>query len=311
MLLVAIAELQGNVARVARADGVRRGGVVMVALVIAACAERRGEIASTSSSACTDTTASACASAVTSTPALTPTPTSTPTLTLTPTPLPPDHWCTETLSALDDSTCYVVPDHLASPRSLVIYLHGVIAPTGRTQRVYQQIVANRARARGFVALMPRGRRGIGPKNIKDWWAWPTSADAHLRYGKELMASWNDEKRRLEEILGAPFERTYLAGSSNGAYFVAILALKGEYIADGFGAMSGGNAAGRSKDTIARAPRPPFYVGWGGQDDTHDDPKSLAALLVQAGWPSKSAEHPVGHGAREVYLDEAFDFWTSH
>ena len=259
------------------------------------------------------------------TPTLTPAPTPTPTPTLTPptatptatptaspsAPLPPDHWCTEGLDALDDDTCYVLPAQPASPRALVIYLHGVVDPGGRTQRIYQQIVAARARARGFIALMPRGRRGIAPKNIKDWWAWPTSADAYARYAKELTQSWLEKKRRLEAIIGGSFDRTYLAGSSNGAYFVAILALRGEFVADGFGAMSGGNAAGRSKETIAATSRPPFYVGWGAQDDTHDDPKSLAALLARAGWPSKSAEHPVGHGAREVYLDEAFDFWTNH
>ena len=37
---------------------------------------------------------------------------------------------------------------------------------------------------------------------------------------------------------------------------------------------------------------------------------IAAVLEAAHWPVRVAEHPVGHGAREVYLDEAFAFWAS-
>jgi poly(3-hydroxybutyrate) depolymerase len=244
-----------------------------------------------------------------------PSPSPSPSLAVSPSTPPalshgPEHWCTDGVDALDDETCFVVPDAIAEPRALLVYLHGVIAPTGRTQRVVQSIVASRARARGFVAMLPRGRRGIGPKKLEDWWAWPTSADAHRRYARAMTDAWWKKRALLEERLGAAFERVYLAGSSNGAYFVSILALRGEVDVDGFGAMSGGGVAGKSAQTVARAPRPPFYVGWGANDDTHDDPKALAALLKRAAWPSRAAEHPVGHGAREVYLDEAFDFWSA-
>ena len=53
-------------------------------------------------------------------------------------------------------------------------------------------------------------------------------------------------RRLEALAGAPFDRTYLAGSSNGAYYLTMLVAGGrvptaELPVDGFAAISGGGA----------------------------------------------------------------------
>jgi predicted esterase len=193
---------------------------------------------------------------------------------------------------------------------LLIYLHGVVAPTGRAQTVVQQVVARSARAHGFIALVPRGLRGIGPGATKDWWAWPTTSSAYDRHAKEMIASWLASRDALVARTGGAFERTYLAGSSNGAYFVAVLAMKGDIDVDGFGAMSGGSRGSRTKGTIAASHRPPFYVGYGTQDEANADPIALGALLAEAGWEHEVRAHAVGHGARDVYLDEAFDFWSS-
>jgi predicted esterase len=167
-----------------------------------------------------------------------------------------------------------------------------------------------------LSLAPRqkGRRGIGPGAARDWWAWPTEPAAHAKYAAGFVAHWVAAKKRLEDIAGAPFARTYLAGSSNGAYFLTTLALRGELGAlglrvDAYGAMSGGSAGGRSAAQIAALPPTPFYVGFGTYDEeTKTSARALAALLRAAHWPVRVAEHPVAHGAREEYLDEAFVFW---
>ena len=246
-------------------------------------------------------------SPLTATPTPTPTTTTTTTPTTTPTlttnaPTTSD-WCTEGLNALDEATCYVVPEVVASPRVLVVYLHGIVAPTGHPQRVVQGIVADNARAHGYVALMPRGRRGIGPNGMRDWWGWPTTAAAYAKYAAAMTSEWLD-------AIGAPFERTYLAGSSNGAYFVTTLAFSGGFPADGYGAMSGGGRGAKSARSIASVRRAPFYVGYGTFDDGKGDPIGLGALLAEAGWPYEIRAHAVGHGARGVYLDEALELWGS-
>lgn len=217
-------------------------------------------------------------------------------------------WCLEGFSDLGDGNCYLVPETVREPKSLLVYLHGVIAPYGDTQRIVQGIVANNARSRGYVAYMPRGRRGLGPPPTQDWWSWPTTSENHRRHAATMVSQWGDAKRSLEQLTGGPFLRTYLAGSSNGAFFATVLALNGEFEADGYGAMSGGSRAGRSIQRIRARNRAPFYVGYGIHDDLKPHPISLGELLEQAGWPHRVSVHPTGHGAREVYLDEAFDFW---
>jgi len=219
-------------------------------------------------------------------------------------------WCLEGLSAFPDEDCYLMPSTLQPPVALLIYLHGVISPYGDSQRQVQGIVARHAAAHGYVALMPRGRRGIGPPPVQDWWSWPTSAETHRKHARAMTESWLEKKRVLETMLGRSFERTYLAGSSNGAFFTAVLAMNGEFPADGFGAMSGGSRAGRSRATLRATAHPPFYVGYGKYDELKPHPISLGELLKDSGWKYKLAEHNTGHGAREVYLDEALLFWTT-
>ena len=224
----------------------------------------------------------------------------------------PNEWCIEGLSALDEETCYIFPIANEKPRELLIYLHGIVspAPGADAQRVFQTIVMNASLRGGVVAMIPRGRRGIGPGASKDWWAWPTTPSDYSKYASAILTSFTEHKAALETIAGAPFLRTYLAGSSNGAYFLTTVALHGAFHADGFGAMSGGSASGMQPSALIGGPMPSFYVGIPTYDSTRDGALALGRLLAAAKWPNKIAEHPFGHGAREVYLDEAFAYWRA-
>jgi predicted esterase len=240
-------------------------------------------------------------------------------------------WCVEGLAPLDEETCYVLPDDAdggvesirdSSARTapvLLVYLHGVVPPTAESpqkERV-ELAVLHAARRAGAAALVPRGMRGIGPGAAHDWWAWPTEPAAHAKYAASLVAKWARARRHLEQIAGAPFAHTYLAGSSNGAYFLTTLALSGDlerfgFPVDGYGAMSGGATGGRAATSLPAAARHPFYVGYGAYDETtKTSANALAELLTRAHWPTRRRELPVGHGAREEYLDEAFAFWREN
>ena len=224
-------------------------------------------------------------------------------------------WCIEGMPALAEDICYVLPaPERGPPTALLVYLHGIVPPTGdspQKQTVESAVLAASIRA-GIAAIVPRGRRGIGPGHERDWWAWPTTNDAYSSLTPSIVARWGEAKRELEDLAGVRFERTYLAGSSNGAYYVTALALHGDlgsagFPIDGFGAISGGAAS--SPPAAGTAPRP-FYVGYGTYDaESSARGRSLVALLRAAGWPVRLAEHPLGHGAREVYLDEALAFWA--
>jgi predicted esterase len=218
-----------------------------------------------------------------------------------------NEWCTAGLEALDDESCFVLPALAeGQPRRLLVYLHGIVppVPASPVKENLMTVVRNAVTRAGAAALVPRGVRGIGPRGSKDWWAWPTAPGKDEALARSLVARIVAEKKVLEAIAGAPFERTYVAGSSNGAYFVTSLAVRNELGADGYGAMSGG---GPARITA----RIPFYVGFG----THDEQSkrnglALGRVLDAAAVPSRIAEHPFGHGAREVYIDEAFAFWDA-
>jgi predicted esterase len=228
-------------------------------------------------------------------------------------------WCTGGLSALDADVCYVLPPlPPGKPRRLLVYLHGIVPPQPESpqKRTVQAAVLEACLRAGVAALLPRGRRGVGPPHAVGWWAWPTTPTSIAALAPSIVAHLAQAKEKLEARAGAPFERTYVAGSSNGAYFLAALAVRGDLPAaafpvDGFGAMSGGGAGPGAAQRLAAASPRPFYVGFGSYDEeTKAGAGSLAAALRTAHWPLRVAEHPLPHGASSVYLDEAFAFWDA-
>lgn len=222
-------------------------------------------------------------------------------------------WCTAGLVGLDEETCYLPPrSRDARPKRLLVYLHGIIPPkhVGAVQKEnVMSVVKNAAERAGAAAIVPRGIQGVGPIGSKDWWAWPTSPEAHAQHGAALVARITGAKNKLEDALGAPFAKTYLAGSSNGAYFAVNIALRGEIDVDGLGAMSGG-----APTAITRNKPLAVYVGYGKYDEPSKNGGRALAKAAEAlrdqGWKTKVAEHPFPHGAREVYVDEAFAFWDA-
>lgn len=215
-------------------------------------------------------------------------------------------WCIDGIAALDDETCVVVP--AKHDGTLLIYLHGIVPkyPESEHKTKVETIVKNAAERGGVVAMIPRGMAGMGPQGFESWYAWPTTGTDYARYARGMVKSWIERRGKLERMLGVPFARTYLAGSSSGAYFTSALAIHGDAPFDGFGAMSGG-AGWPSPELPKLAPRP-LYIGFGSADTVGGVARALGDLVKSYGWPVRVAEHPYGHGAREIYIDEALAFW---
>ncbi|HEU4405278.1 MAG TPA: hypothetical protein VFS43_08320 [Polyangiaceae bacterium] len=227
-----------------------------------------------------------------------------------------ERWCAPELEALaGGEVCAFVPTHeMAGPRTLVIFLHGVIAPDTTWQWGQQRAAARGAQAQGFTVLMPRGRRGPGPKGMRDAWAWPGGAPPEVE--AEIFAAWQKARAELEGREGRAFERVWVFGFSSGAYYAASLALRGRLAGpgalhvDGFAAFAGGGGRSGAIEAIARRARArtPIFIGWGGKDKSRDDPRKLAALLRRVGWPAKGELSPkAGHAMTDAQVASAVRF----
>jgi predicted esterase len=218
-------------------------------------------------------------------------------------------FCPKRLHALSEDACFVLPPKPTT--TLLIYLHGIVPPTRDSVQKTNlaEVVANASERAGSVTLLPRGEQGFSPPKYPRWWGWPTSKVGYESQGQPLIDRLRKHREALERLLGVSFERAYLAGSSSGAYFVASVLLHGGMpeIA-GYGVLSGGS--GYSTPMLATLPERPVYLGFGEYDSVAPPLRALAARLEAVGWPVKLAAHAEGHGAREIYLDEAFAFWSN-
>jgi predicted esterase len=225
---------------------------------------------------------------------------------LTPPDIPRD-FCSERVHTLDEDACFALPERRSE--ILLIYLHGIVPPTrDSVQKTnLDEVVANASERAGVVALIPRGKQGHAPQAYRDWWGWPTSKGAYEQHGSEFIAKIREKRDKLAALLEASFTRTYLAGSSSGAYFAAAVALHGGMPeVDGFGILSGGSGYATEEFTVLV--KKSVYIGYGKHDSVAGGARALGQRFSAAGWPVMVAAHDVGHGARAIYLDEAFAFW---
>ncbi|WP_437895391.1 alpha/beta hydrolase [Sorangium sp. So ce124] len=219
-------------------------------------------------------------------------------------------WCAPELASLPGEVCAFLPAREApGPRVLVIFLHGVVQPDSGWQWAQQRGAARAGARHGVAVMMPRGRRGIGPKAMEDWWCWPTASAAQAAHEDALIAEWDAARAELERRAGGRFERVLVFGFSNGAYYATSLAMRGRLPVDGYAAFAGGSGARYLQRAGAQTKlRAPVFVGWGGKDPAHQDQVALAKMLRRLKWPSRSLGKPrAGHAMTDEQVDKAFAF----
>ena len=223
----------------------------------------------------------------------------------------PARWCAPELETLPAEVCHYSPPAEREPRTLVIYLHGVVKPDTTWQHTQQRAIVRAAKTHRFATIAPRGRRGNGPKNMRDWWTWPTSHRAQQSIEQSVLDEWAAAKKLLEDRNGEPFERTYVFGFSNGAYYATSLALRGRLDSvDGYAVFAGGAAPKHLKKRGVRTKhRPPIYVGYGLKDKAHRDPQRLGRALRAIGWRVRIGERRrAGHTMADSMVLGAMRFF---
>ena len=218
-------------------------------------------------------------------------------------------WCAPEFEELAGSVCTLPPEG-PSRDTLVIFLHGVVKPDTGWQYQQQRAIARAARVNGFDVLMPRGRRGIGPKGMQDWWTWPTGAVAQQKVEPEILQEWDAARRELETRRGAPYPKLLIFGFSNGAYYATQLVLRGKAPGNGSAVFAGG-ASGDWLERHAKSaqPRVPLYVECGSRDKTAvADAHRLRRMLQRLGWPHRFVEREgSGHSMPDAGAKLAFEY----
>jgi predicted esterase len=216
-------------------------------------------------------------------------------------------WCAPEVETLPGEVCHFTAD--PSGNSLVIFLHGVIQPDTTWQWTQERAMVRHARAHHFSVIMPRGRRGIGPKSLRDWWAWPTGTQAQQEVEAEVIDEWMAAKALLEQRNGHPFARVYVFGFSNGAYYASSLALRDRVPATGYAVFAGGSGGYLRRQAQHVTHRAPIYVGYGTADrEATRDCRGLGTLLQSLKWPHRiNGKRRVGHTIADSQVREAMAF----
>jgi predicted esterase len=218
-----------------------------------------------------------------------------------------DEFCAPELESLAGGACYAAPkQHAANePKTLVLFLHSLVGARGNWQWEQQRTLARVGERSGMSVLMPRGRLGIGPGRKPDVWAWPTSHAAEQTVEPEVLAEWVKLREEVTRRHGE-FERTFVMGFSNGAYYATSLAVRAQLDADGYAVFAGGSGsrwiAARARATTKR--RAPIFIGYGTRDAARHDARALANLLGRLKWPHRVRSADVGHTVTNDQLDRA-------
>lgn len=212
-----------------------------------------------------------------------------------------EHWCAPEVEALGEDTCFIDGGgKSASRRTLVIFLHGVIAKNTTWSWTQERALLRMAKAIGFDAIFPRGPA------TANMYAWPGTAAAQEVSEQGLIDGWLATKRAVEKRDGRPFDEVYVMGFSSGAYFVSSLAMRGRMDVDGYAVFAGGQPMGARAEPVEHFA--PVFVGVCAEDSTTaTHSRAFAGSLVAAGIPRAVDEQRVGHGFSDIHLAHAIGY----
>jgi predicted esterase len=206
-------------------------------------------------------------------------------------------WCGPEMTELSDHVCFAEPgpppEGSDGRRTLLIYLHGSLAPTPGFQYVQQHWMAQQAKRRNVTVLMP-----TAPETDYGY-QWPSPA-AQKAEEPRILETIRASRKALEARNGAPFDETFVLGFSSGAYYASSLAIRSALDVDGYIVLAGGSSWMRPAE--ARAVRAPVFVGVSAADpQTADHSRAFANTLASLGWTYRVEERDVGHAVDEGFL----------
>ncbi len=197
-------------------------------------------------------------------------------------------WCAPEVVELSDHVCFYdggVPE--SGRRTLVIYLHGMLATTPGFQYLQQRALAIQAKAHHFTVLFP-----TSPK-VEGGYYWPTSRPALETQEPDVLAEIARARTDVAAREGHPFDETFVVGFSSGAYYASSAALRGVLDVDGYIVLAGASSWARPQGADVK--RAPIFVGVSASDgQTAEHSRAFAGTLAALHWPYRVEERNVGH-----------------
>lgn len=213
-------------------------------------------------------------------------------------------WCAPEVTELSDHVCFF--DGGAAPsgkRTLVIYMHGMLATTPGFQYLQQRAMAIHAKRLGFTVLLPTSPL------VPGGYVWPTSQAALKDQEPTIVANVKRARADLEKRVGRKFDETFVVGFSSGAYYASSAAVRGVLDVDGYIVLAGGGSWVRSDDTTTK--RAPIFVGISAADrQTAGHSRAFAGTLASLHWPYRAEERNAGHMVDWTFMDHGIGWLRS-
>lgn len=213
----------------------------------------------------------------------------------------PASWCAPEVESLGNGVCHI-DGRKEGRRTLVIFLHGLIARNTTWQWTQHRAMARNAKNLGFAVIMPTAPP-VGPGGSGGY-AWPGAPSAETE--QALVDTWSAARRTLEARNGQPFDEVFVMGFSSGAYYASSLALRGRLDVNGYAVFAGGAASSPPGHEVQR--RAPIFVGVCARNpETAVGARALGASLAAWKWPSAVDEQPIGHMFGDVHVAHALRY----
>lgn len=211
----------------------------------------------------------------------------------------PVAWCGEGTEALPNGLCHIDGGQPESgKRTLVVFLHGMIAKDVDWQWLQERALTRQAKASKFEAIFAQAPLGPGG------YIWPGTKEAQEANEQRLIDGWAEARAYLEKKRGK-YDEVFLMGFSSGAYFVSALALRGRVSFDGYAVFAGGAGGIAAPEVTNKAP---FYVGVCASDkQTAAHSRALGSVLAARGWANRVDEQKVGHMFSDIHVAHAVTY----
>jgi predicted esterase len=209
-------------------------------------------------------------------------------------------WCGPDSEALPNEVCYLDGRANGQRRTLVIWLHGVIAKNTTWSWSHQHMLRRIAKQHGIEMLFPRGTPG------QTLYGWPGTLEAQEKSEQQLIDEWMSAKTMLEARDGRAFDEVFVFGFSSGAYFASSLAMRGRVGIDGYAVLCGGQPMAPQAKAVEHFA--PVFVGVCADDKTtaaHS--RAFAGSVASAGISRMVSVQRVGHDLSEIHFAQALTY----